>query len=345
MMKKMKKSLFLLILMIIPVAMMADYASYGNDYLNLLRGPGGELYGQAYGLLQNGSENALVNPARLATVSNKSLYLYHSSWFRNEVSASSVAYTFFLKDRPLGVMVSRIGITDIPDSRNALLDYGLDGIPGTGDAGEGNGQLDQNEIIDYDGVLFTGIANYSVHLGMPVYEKNNLLLGLNFGFLYTDLIETSGFGLTFDLVAEHRGRYIKSLYTLANLPSAVMVYRNGAAQYYPPQIKAAWLAPLSFGDMVISPGISTTASFTENMDYYMLSLGSFMALDIQPLVQLSYKQNINVGISYKYGDGIHAGIAFALPYLDISYSFRPSRGSDLGSSHLVSLRLSTDIFK
>ena len=189
----MKKTILFACLIFMPLIMMAEYASYGNDYLNLLRGPGGELYGQAYGLIQYGSENAYLNPSRLAQTSEKSLYLYHSSWFRNQVSASSAAFTFDIKDRALGLMISRIGVTDIPDSRNALLDYGLDGIPGTGDTGEGNGQLDENEIIDYDGVLFTGVANYSLHLGMPVYRKNNFTVGVNIGFLYTSLIETNGF--------------------------------------------------------------------------------------------------------------------------------------------------------
>jgi hypothetical protein len=346
-MENMRSAKFVLLccLLALPLLIFAQYASYGNDYLNLLRGPGGELYGQAYGLIQYGSENTYLNPARLNDHSDKSLYLYHSSWFRNEVTASSAAFNFQLKDRSVGIMISRIGITDVPDSRNALLDYGLDGIPGTGDTGEGNGQLDQNEIIDYDGVLFTGIANYAVHLGMPVYIKNNLLVGLDVGFLYTGLIETNGYGLTFDLHAEHRGAHVQSLYSIKNLPSAMMVFSNGSAQYYLPQLKAAWLLPFKAGNLSIKPGISTAMSFAQDLDYYMIPIGSFMALDIQPLVQISYHDLISLGISYKYGDGIHAGIEFSVPNLDISYSFRPSQGSDLGSSHLVSLRLSTDIFK
>jgi len=336
---------FMSLFMILPIGLMAGYASYGNDYLNLLRGPGGELYGAAYGLMQYGSENTMLNPTRLGETSNKALYLYHSTWFRNEVSASSVAFTFKYKDQPLGIMVSRIGISDIPDSRSALLDYGLDGIPGTGDTGEGNGQLDENEIIDYDGVLFTGIANYTVHLGMPVYQKDNFNIGLDLGFLYTDLIETNGYGLTFDIHVEHKGKYVQSLYSLKNLPSAVMVFDNGAAQYYSPQLKAAWIVLFNFGDFNFKPGLSSAMSITENLDYYMFAIGSVLAVDIQPLIQIEYKNIVSAGISYRLGDGLHAGIEFSMPYLDVSYSFRPSNNGDLGNSHLISLRISMDIFK
>lgn len=342
---KIKKIVSWLWISILPLVLTAGYASYGNDYLNLLQGPGAELYGNAYGLLQYGSENTFLNPARLNKASNKSLYLYHSSWFRNEVTASSAAFAFDLKGRPLGIMISRIGISDVPDSRNALLDYGLDGIPGTGDTGENNGQLDENEIIDYDGVLFTGIANYTLHMGMPIYSKGNFDLGMTVGLLYTGLIETNGFGLTFDLHAEHRGNRILSLYSLKNLPSAVMVFNSGAAQFYPPQMKAAWLFPVKAGDLTFEPGLSTSLAITENMDYYMFSVGGVLAFDIQPLVRVNYKNKISAGISYRYREGLRAGIEINLPLLDLSYSFRPSVNGDLGSSHLVSLRISTDLFK
>ena len=42
----------------------------------------------------------------------------------------------------------RESIGDIPDTRNALLDYGLDGMPNTGDIGENNGILDDGERLD-----------------------------------------------------------------------------------------------------------------------------------------------------------------------------------------------------
>jgi hypothetical protein len=339
------RALLFLLLTAVSTGLFAQYASYGNDYLNLLRGPGGELYGTAYGLMQNGSENTLLNPARLRDLSDKSLYLYHASWFRNEVTASSAAMTFHYKDQPVGLMVSRIGISDVPDSRNALLDYGLDGIPGTGDTGEGNGQLDPNEIIDYDGVLFTGIANYTLHIGMPVYQKNDLSFGLSLGLLYTDLIQTRGYGLTFNVYAEHRGNRLRSLYSVQNLPSALMVFGNGTAQVYPPQIKAAWLLPLKTGNFNFQPGISAAVSFAEDLDYYLFSLGSIAAFDLLPMLQVEYKNLLAAGISYRFGEGFHAGLELRLPVLDITYSFRPSVNADLGSSHLVSLRISTDIFK
>jgi len=345
-MNPLRKTRHLLILLsMAPLLLSAGYRSYGNEHLNLLRGPGAVLYGNAYGLMQQGSENAMINPAALQISGAKPLYLYHSSWFRNEVTASSLAYTLQYRQKALGLMLSRVAVSDIPDSRNALLDYGLDGIPGTGDTGEGNGILDENEILDHDNILYTGIANYALHLGLPLTEKGNFRSGMSLGLLYSDLMLSRGFGMTLDLYAEHRGRYVQSLYALKNLPSAVMIFSNGSAQYYPPKLQAAWLFPLQFAALSLSPGISAALSFGEDLDYYLLSLGSLMALDIQPLLRLQFRDVIAAGISYRLREGLHAGIEVLLPLLDIAYAFRPSFNGDLGSSHLLSLRLSTDIFK
>lgn len=242
-------------------------------------------------------------------------------------------------------MVSRVGVSAIPDSRHALLDYGVDGIPGTGAAGEGNGRLDDNEIIDYDRIVYKTIAHYTVHLGMPLIQKGGFKTGMSIGLLYTDLIETNGYGLTVDLTAQHLGKHIHQLYSIKNLPSAFMVFNSGAAQYYPPEIRAAWLYPLELKDLQIHTGLAFSMSIRENLDYYMFRIGSVLAMDLQPVLRMVYKKTFAAGISYRHGDGVHAGLELMLPLIDISYSFRPSINYDLGSSHLISLRLSTDIFK
>ncbi|MDZ7797560.1 MAG: hypothetical protein U5N56_11205 [Candidatus Marinimicrobia bacterium] len=68
-------------------------------------------------------------------------------------------------------------------------------------------------------------------------------------------------------------------------------------------------------------------------------------MDVLPVLRIRYKENFSAGISYRHREGLHAGVEIDLPLLDIAYAFRPSVNGDLGSSHLISLRLSTDIFK
>ena len=111
-----------------------------------------------------------------------------------------------------------------------------------------------------------------------------------------------------DVHAEHKGKLIQSLYSIKNLPTAVMVFGSGSAQYYAPQVKAAWLFSFDLGELKLRPGISSAISFAEDLDYYMFHLGSFLALDIQPVVHIAYKDLVSLGLSYRYGDGFHAGM-------------------------------------
>lgn len=343
----MKNKLLILALMVVTLAsgLYAGFRSYGNDYLNLLWGPGGELYGKAYGLLSNGSENVMLNAANLSSASEKPLYLYYSSWFKNQVSASSLAYRFSYADRSMGIMVSRVGVDDIPDSRQALLDYGLDGIPGTGDSGEGNGRLDENEIIDYDGVSFTSTSNYTVHFATELGSWKSFNFGLSAGFLYANLSETSGLGLTLNAYAQHRGKHIQSLYSIRNIPSAVMVYQQGLAEYYAPALDAAWIYSLELGNLKITPGINAGISLYEDQQTALITLADAVSLQIQPILRINYNDFLALGFSYRSARGIYGGMEIMLKNLDICYSFRPMSGSDLGSSHLISLRISPQLFK
>jgi hypothetical protein len=180
---------------------------------------------------------------------------------------------------------------------------------------------------------------------MPVLTHKDWTAGVSFGFIYSDLIAARGYGLNFDLYARHEGRRIRSLYALKNLPSAVTVFNNGRAQFYAPEFKSAWLVPLQVGDLQFLPGISAGISLREDLDYALLRIGPALAADILPVFRVRYKDAFSAGISYRYGEGVHAGVEIGLRLLDISYAFRPSVNGDLGGSHLISLRLSTDLFK
>ena len=64
-------------------------------------------------------------------------------------------------------------IDRIPDTRDMLLDFGLDGIPGTGDVGEGNGQVDEGERLDKDKLSYFSQKQTGVYLSTSWKSKSN----------------------------------------------------------------------------------------------------------------------------------------------------------------------------
>ena len=70
------------------------------------------------------------------------------------------------------------GVGSIPDTRETLLDWGLDGIFGTNDLGEGNGILDEGERLDGDQVQYFSQRQVGLHSAVMRKIKT-----LSFGLL------------------------------------------------------------------------------------------------------------------------------------------------------------------
>ncbi len=338
---KMKKHkiiiLFILILFAINSIFAVEYKSFGNEMKELINGPGGELYYGVFGLLHSGSENVNWNPLKMDSKNGNNLYLYHSIWFDNNLTASSVANVFELsKDRNLGIMVSRIAIEDVPDSRNALMDYGADGIPGTNDTGEGNGKFDSGERINYDNVSFNSLSNYIVNVGIPFREILSYETGITMNFYYSNLIAENGIGISFDFFAYKEGKHLHSLYKIQNLPSASTVYTNGEVELYSPNISGNWIMPIQFDNIKINPGISTIFLIAENRDYG-INLKGIGNVEIIPSIQIGYREIFNLGFGYREYCGAMIGTEINFKSLNLQYTIK---NSDLGLSHLIAIKFS-----
>ncbi|MEA1986829.1 MAG: hypothetical protein U9N76_05015 [Candidatus Marinimicrobia bacterium] len=314
-----------------------EYKSYGNEMKELINGPGGELYYGVFGLLQNGSENVNWNPMRMKGSDENNFYLYHSIWFNNNLTASSIANSFNLSNgKQLGIMVSRIGIERVPDSRDALMDYGEDGIPGTNDAGEGNGKFDSGERINYDNVSFKSLSNYIVNIGMPFRKIFSYETGITMNFYYSNLIAENGIGISFDFFAYKEGKYFNSLIKIENLPSAMTVYTNGEVELYSPTISGNWVLPIQLKNIKLNPGISSVFVIGENREEGM-DFDSFGNLEVIPSVQIEYKNLFNIGIGYREYCGLMIGSEINFKSLNLQYTIK---NSDLGMSHLVAIKFS-----
>lgn len=314
-----------------------EYKSYGNEMEELINGPGGELYYGVFGLLHNGSENVNWNPLKMENESGNNFYLYHSIWFDNNLTASSMANTFKLsKDKNLGVMVSRIAVESVPDSRDALMDFGKDGIPGTNDTGEGNSEFDSGERINYNNVTFKSLSNYIVNVAMPFRKILSYETGITMNFYYSNLMAENGIGISFDFFIYKEGKYLNSLYKVENLPSATTVYTNGEVELYPPAITGNWIYPIHLKNFNINSGVSTVFIISENREYG-INLSEIGNIEIIPSIQIGYKQLFNLGFGYREYCGAMVGVEINFKSLNLQYTLK---NSDIGLSHLVAIKFS-----
>ena len=80
--------------------------------------------------------------------------LTHQSRMNGTSNSEFIGFDKYINDSSwVSVVMLYDGVDGIPDTRGALLDWGLDGIFGTFDV-EGNGSLDEGERLDNDKIKF-----------------------------------------------------------------------------------------------------------------------------------------------------------------------------------------------
>lgn len=320
----------------------SSFRSYGNEHLELTDGPGGSVFGQLWGLYHNGSDNVRFNPLELTTVLDHNLFLFHSILYNQLLTASSGAFSFpVFSDKKAGLMVSRISVDQIPDTRSALLDWGLDGIPGTGDEGEGNGILDPGEHLNYDDVTYHNSGITTLSLGTELREIYGFRTGLTVNGMYMNLIEDNGFGLSFDLHAYRAGKVFKSIYAIRQLPFAATAFTNGSVQMYSPYLDASWVYTMSLGSFSFLPGLTVRylPGYERNEG---INLGRSGNILFRPAVLADYDSILRVGTSYDERNALSVFTQLMLKPLTLEYAYRMHSHSLLGNSHMVSVSFNPD---
>jgi len=331
-----------LLLVVSSLSGKSPFRSYGNEHLELTGGPGGSVFGQLWGLYHAGSDNVRYNPLALESDNNHQLFLFHSLLYNQLVTASSGAYAFtFFKDKPAGFMISRVGVDHIPDTRNALLDWGSDGMPGTGDEGEGNGLLDLGERLDYNQVSYHSSGITTLALGTALREIGGFETGMTIQAIMMNLIAENGFGLAFDLYAYKKGDRLHSLYAVRQLPTGVTAFSDGSVQLYTPYLESAWSMPLTTGPFLLNPGLTLryTPGYQREEGINFDALGN---LNLRPGLLIDYRNLLFLGTAYDSRNVFSLFTAISLDALTLEYAFRMHSHELLGNSHLVAISFNPD---
>gem|GEM_PF-905286 len=331
-------ALFLfLALMVFSTVLKAANPVYGNEIFLLARPPALEVYSTLGGLLTEGPQNAAANPLALRNKNGKDLFLSHSLWYDDLLSASSAAYTFILpQNRPLALSLQHISLHSVMDSRGALLDYGADGLPGTLDEGENNGRLDPGERLDLGSIQTRSLSSSALHVSTPL-SAGSKHLGLTGRLLYQDLLAAKGYGLAFDLYYVRSFGPVQTLSKLADIPVAYTFFDNGRSEAYSPRLESAAMTECSLLGLILRPGLSL--HLFPGVQLENSSDLGFAALQILPALDLSFRNLLSLGIAQHPDSGLKAAVQLSMQNFDLHYAWRGHQ-NDLGNSHLFALAFS-----
>ncbi len=315
---------------------------YAGEFLQLGVGARSLALGGAGVAISDDATAGYFNPAGLNSIRYPMIEAMHEARFDGIVQ-----YNYGALAIPIGwnstvaLSVVQVGVSDIKDTRNALIDLNKNGV------------LDPTEYFDYDNGKITTFSNGDWGFILS-YAKRGLDAadtdfdyGASAKFIYRRITDdNSGIGLGFDAGIRYRATPSLTLGAVAqDVTTTLLSYSTGTKELISPTLKLGGAYQIN----ISSNGFHRLLP-TADLDLRFENRGSVAQFHAGPIsmdahLGLEYQLGSILAIRGGYNDlgmwSVGAGLHFSR--LSIDYSFLNFNGQDqLGNSHRVSIAFSLE---
>ncbi|KAA0207917.1 MAG: hypothetical protein UZ04_CHB001001587 [Chlorobi bacterium OLB4] len=317
------KKLYVLALCLFSIMLVSDARSQegGNKYAGefLAIGVGGRPLGMggAYVALVNDVTSGYWNPSLLSQINYPQFSLMHDERFGNLVNYDYGAVGFpFGKDASLGLSVIRMGIDDIPDTRNAYV----------------NGRIDPNLVTRFS------TTDYAFYLTYAKKHDENFSYGANLKIIRRNIAEESAWGLGLDLgVSYNINNKIFFGANLQDITTTYLSWSTGKKEVITPTAKIGSAYKIPLFDGTLTPAMDFDVRFENRRESANANLGP-VSFDMHAGIEYTFKDMFSIRTGYNDIGNLTLGAGVKLPKLNIDYSFAKFDGdADLGNTHRISL--------
>jgi hypothetical protein len=290
----------------------------------------------------------MFNPATAGRVGLQGLTYAHQSRLAGMINSDLLAFPVTLRNQHLlNIILLYEGIAQIPDTRDLLLDFGADGVPGTGDSGEGNGILDEGERLNEEELKYFSQRQIGLYFS-TAWSWQKFRVGLGLKGLHHVLGDYSALGIGMDLglTAEPWPNGRLGL-TLRDISTSWLIWDNGTVERAAPAMLAGLSQRYSFSGLPITvTGYTSVEVETEDAalsdDFTIGGKGGNFHLGIN--VVYDYKVALRLG---RNGVGSRtAGMGLSWEHFSLDYAFQAEpQGSGLGTSHYLSFSFDPEWLK
>jgi hypothetical protein len=322
----------LLALLLVPACASAGWtgvAKYAGEFLSL--GVGGRALGlgSAYVALSNDVTAGYWNPAGLSLLKYPQFVLMHDEQFGSLVNHDYGAAAFPVgRTSSLGVSLIRVGVDDIPDTRDAALD--IDGNPTTDPT--------QFSRIDPARVKYFNAADWALFFTYARVADGDFSYGASIKLLRRDLGDNSATGFGFDVGFWYAPLPELTLgATLQDVTTTLLAWDTGRNELIAPTIKlgSAYLLDALGGRF--TPVVQCDLRFENRRTASTFHVGGVSA-DLHGGLEYSFKELVALRVGYSDVKQVTFGAGLHLPKLNIDYSFAKFDAIDQpGSSHRISI--------
>lgn len=243
----MKRRIFIVVALLLAVAPSFG-GKYVAEFLEVGIGVRAAGIGGAYVAAGEDASAFWWNPACVAWDNVPQLYMMHSAMYDNMYQLDALAYKDKLWNTYLAASFLRMGTDQIPFTReDGFYDYGPDGIPGTGDPGEGNGIWDPGEPVDATAIDMRSEGDYAIIAGAAFPITENIAWGLSGKVIHQNIGGYTNFGFGADVGIRFRasGRLTLGLSVL-DVTGTHLTWSTGYSESKLPSMRigAAYTLPL-----------------------------------------------------------------------------------------------------
>jgi len=338
----MKKVLAIAALTIgLPGGLMAGtgFAKYAGEFIAI--GVGGRALGLggAYAALATDVTAGYWNPAGLSHLDYPQLMLMHDEQFGSLVNYDYGAVAFPVGlSTSLGLSVIRLGVDDIPDTRNAGLDA------------NGNITVDPNDLsrIDLSRVTYFSAADWAFYLTYSRRQSEDFSYGANVKIIRRELGDNSATGIGFDAAVWYRPFEHASIGVNAqDITTTFLAWDTGTNELISPTLKIGGAYSIAALDGMFTPVVDVDVRF-EGREYASTANLGPVSFDVHSGLEFDYRSVVALRVGYSDIQQITFGGGLRLPKLTIDYTFAKFDGANqLGNTHRISLlfTLESDQFK
>lgn len=300
---------------------------YAGEFLSLGVGGRPRGMGGAYVALVNDVTSGYWNPGSLSKIDYPQFALMHDAQFGNLVNYDygSIGIPFGT-NASLGISLIRMGVDDISDTRNALIDL------------NGNGILDPGERLDPDKITTFNTSDYALYFTYGKRQSDKFTYGANLKIIRRNVAEDGAWGLGFDLGASYNpfGRFFLGA-NLMDITSTYLSWSTGKKEVITPTAKLGTAYELEFLKGTLTPVVDFDIRFENRRESANANLGP-VSFDLHAGIEYSFKNLVSIRTGYNDLGDLTLGAGVKLPKINIDYSFAKFDGlEDLGNSHILSL--------
>jgi hypothetical protein len=325
-----RRTLLILILILSSVNIFSQGS--GNKYAGefLAIGVGGRPLGMggAYVSFVSDVTAGYWNPGALGRLNYPQFALMHDERFGNLVNYDygAVAIPWGV-NASVGLSVIRLGVDDVPNTENALIDL------------NNNGYFDNGDRLDYSKINFFNAADWAFIATYSKKHSDNLSYGVNLKVISRSIDDGSAWGIGFDVGAIYNiSPKFRVGANFMDLTTTLLAWNTGRKELITPTAKIGSSYDITvFKTGRITPAVDFDVRF-ENRRFASLAAVGPVSFDMHAGVEYGFKDLFAVRLGYNDVKQFTFGAGVKLPKLNLDYSFAKFDANDqLGNTHRVSV--------